>query len=95
MNYISKLVFIHVNCGFEEFSSLWAKLSWTTNSKSDMSCGVALLILITDERFKDSKTEFTNNNNNVVLNLNKCSDVLLSFSTLNKKVTRIQDYADA
>lgn len=94
-NYILQHVLLTDQFRFEKFLSLHAHLSWTANLRPDMKCGVALLTQITEERFKDSKTKFINNNNNIGINLKIYSHNILSFLKLDKTSVKIPDYADA
>ena len=66
--YIQKLNTLNYKSTYSDFRSTRAKLAWTTNTRPDISCAVALLTHVTEDIFnKEPKVYFKKVNNITIL----------------------------
>lgn len=94
-SYISKLKALPKNAQFTHFRSLRAMLSWTTNSRPDISCAMALMAQVTEEKFQSEPAKYIKKTNNVLKQLHENPEVYLQFPKLKLESLKLSVYSDA
>lgn len=89
--YISKSNQLKYKFTWAEFRSLRAKISWTTNSRPDMSCFISKLVRVTETIFtKETKIYVQKFDiNSIISHLLATSDITHKFPKLDKRFLKL------
>lgn len=93
--YIWKLKEISNTSSYLDYRSLRTELSWSSNSRLDISCAVAELAQLSEEPFVSTRGTLIKEIHKIVQHLKRHQDFTLTFTNLDNHSLRLQTYSGA